>query len=98
MTKLERDHPRLTASRENDGHPPRLEQFQCGMCGSWFLMRSSLDRHKVAELPGFIAELHAKRLVYEASRRRHRVVFPVIDKATLKALEEEAERQLRLVE
>lgn len=96
MTKLERDHFALKA-REERGERPYVEQFQCGMCGAWFLMRTSLTRHKEAELPGFIEQTAAKRAHYEASRVLHRIIHPVIDKETLKRLEAEEARRLRLV-
>lgn len=100
MSKLERDHLRLTASRENYGRPPRLEQFQCGMCGTWFLMRASLNRHKVGELPAFIAESKAKNEAYVASRQVHTAIYQPVSKEELAEREDALERGelLKLVE
>ena len=67
------------------------------MCGAWFLMRTSLNRHKAKELPAFIAESKAKNDAYAASRVRHRQVYKSVTKEELARALERGETP-RLVE
>lgn len=78
MTKLERDHARLTA-------PPGLnQQYRCDCCGVIYFERATFDRHRELMAPRFAEWAEMKRAVWEQSRRNYRLINPHITKAQLK--------------
>lgn len=74
---IDRDHPRKRFLSEN-GPGPHLEQYRCDMCGAWFLLRSTFERHKAAEIPAFVEASLAKNAAWERSRERHRAIYPLV--------------------
>jgi hypothetical protein len=64
---LDRDHPRKRALADDPN--PRLEQFRCDMCGQFFLLRASFERHKTEEIPAFVVWAEAQQKAWEQTRR-----------------------------
>jgi hypothetical protein len=62
-------------------------QFRCQMCGQYFLLHANYERHRTAEIPKFIEASLIKNREYEASRRRHKLLYPFVTKDALAAAE-----------
>lgn len=73
---LARDHHR----RRRAEPVPLNEQFRCEVCGGYWFTAETLARHRDVEAeanaPAMIAEAKQKQAAYEASRWRHREMYP----------------------
>jgi hypothetical protein len=63
-----RDHAAVRAERDGIVNP--IGQLQCPACGGWWLMSSSLARHREREIPAFRAWAQEANRRWEQTRQR----------------------------
>lgn len=55
---------------------PGLETYRCDMCGCYFLLKATFDRHREAEIPHFVEDSLRKNREWENYRRQWRIDHP----------------------